>query len=89
MFYGTAAERAVADAVANVPEIIHLGNSQVAKSVPDFYIIGESAAIPFDLTGPSVSSVASHVKRWFVGSAKQILTYARPSISTLKSMFGI
>jgi hypothetical protein len=89
MFYGTAAERAVADAVANVPEIMHLGNSQVAKSVADFYVIGENAAIPFDLTGPSVSSVASHMKRWFVGSASQVLTYARPSSSFLKSIFGI
>ena len=61
----------------------------VSKSVPDFYVIGENAAIPFDLTGPSASSIGSHMNRWFVGSSSQILTYARPSISFLKDLFGL
>ena len=87
--YGHAAERAVAAALTDVPEIVHLGNSQVFKRVADFYVIGENAAIPFDLTGPSASAVGDHLKRWFVGSASQVLTYARPADTFLKSMFGI
>jgi hypothetical protein len=89
MFYGSSVENAVANdpAVLADGNISHLGTSMPGQKVPDFTISADGKTFNMDITGPSESSLNSHLARPYINDPSQVLTYPSPSLQFLKDVF--
>jgi hypothetical protein len=89
MFYGTSVENAVANdpAVLADDSISHLGTSMPGQKVPDFTITADGQTFNMDVTGPSESSIDSHLARPYISDPSQVLTYPAPSNQFLSDVF--
>jgi hypothetical protein len=89
MFYGSSVENAVANdpAVLADGNISHLGTSMPGQKVPDFTISADGKTFNMDITGPSESSLNSHLARPYITDPSQVLTYPSPSLQFLKDVF--
>lgn len=89
MFYGSSVENAVANdpAVLADGSITHLGTRMPGQKVPDFTISAGGKTFHMDITGPSESSLKSHLARPYVTDPSQVLTYPSPFDQFLKDVF--
>lgn len=89
VFFGSSIENAVAadPAVANNPDITHLGTSAPGSSVADFKIRVGGKTILLDVTGSSRTAIASHLTRPYIENGNQLLLYPSATASFLAELF--
>ncbi|MGW2251393.1 RICIN domain-containing protein [Kitasatospora sp. NPDC001660] len=89
MFYGSSVESAVAadPAILADANITHLGNSMNGQEVADFNITVSGNVFSVDITGPSRTAWVDHLKRPYISSPYQIMTYDSPTDEFLAEVF--
>lgn len=88
-YIGTSIEKAMAadPAVVSDPDVLYMGSSRPGTPVADFKINIGGRSTTIDVTGPSPSSLSSHLSRSYIQNGSQLLLYPAPTQGFLDEVY--